>query len=212
MIFIVAALKKSTIKRPFTRGSPKVNLCAGPLNGPRTEGEGLSSIDRDLHLPDSLRGELRKRLGKVVECSELVKQLKRQPGKKPLITVGDSVSESLIKGGISPNLIIWDGKTKRTPSSEVSVRLLRAYTPPVKVKNPAAAITQGAWAAVVEALKKEWASLFVDGEEDLLAIPVILNAEDGARVVYGLPGEGAILIVVNRKIKAVFQDMLSRFK
>jgi uncharacterized protein (UPF0218 family) len=51
----------------------------------------------------------------------------------------------------------------------------------------------------------------VDGEEDLLAIPVILNAPLGTRVVYGLPGKGAILIAVDRKIKASFEDILSRF-
>lgn len=169
----------------------------------------MISIEQDVYLPASLRGELRKPFGRVMESEELIGLLDKAPGR--LITIGDSVSTSLIEGGLSPNLIIWDGKVKRLPSEKSDI--LRNFAPITEVKNPPATITKEAWDAVSDSLDKERASILVDGEEDLLAIPAILNSEEGTNVVYGYPPDkGAILIVVDPKIKSVFQDILSRFR
>lgn len=169
----------------------------------------MISISRDLKLPTPLRGELQKPFGKVVECSQVAELLGKE--KRRVIAIGDSVSELLIKGGISPVLIIWDGKTKRAALSDEHTSALCTYAKAVTVRNPPATITREAWDAVSKALKSKRTSLFVKGEEDLLVIPAILNAEEGDVVVYGQPDEGAILIVVDRKIKALFQDILSKF-
>lgn len=168
-------------------------------------------IDRDLLLPDSLREELQKPFGKVMECADIAAFLK---GKKARVaTIGDSVSLSIIEGGVLPSLIIWDGKTHREPMGKKTLQRLEGYAQKTIVKNPAGTITKAAWEAVINSLSKKKASIFVEGEEDLLAIPAILGSKDGGYVVYGMPpGKGAILIVVDRKIKAVFQDILSRFK
>lgn len=171
----------------------------------------MISIEKDVFLPGFLRGELRKPFGRVMECSEIIELLKGKPGK--LVTIGDSVSTALIKGGLEPSLIIWDERIKRHPTSEESETLLSNYAPITRVRNPPGAITKEAWGAVTAALEGDRESILVDGEEDLLTIPVILNADEGTRVVYGFPPEkGAILIDVNRKIKSVFQDILSRFR
>jgi len=169
----------------------------------------MISISKDLKLPTSLRGELQKPLGRVVECSQVAELLRKE--KRRVIAIGDSVSELLIKGGVSPVLIIWDGKTKRVALSDEHTSVLRTYAKAITIRNPPATITKEAWDAVSKALKSERASLFVKGEEDLLAIPAILNAEEGDMIVYGQPDEGAILIVIDRKIKALFKDILSKF-
>jgi len=172
----------------------------------------MNSIEEDLHLPEALRSELKKPFGTVMECSRIAQVLKDVPADKPLISIGDSVSTCLIESGISPNLIIWDERVKRHPSTRGSAKLLSTYATPLKVSNPPATITKDAWDAVVKSLGEERASVLVNGEEDLLAIPAVLNAPEGSRVVYGLPPEkGAILIVIDRKIRAVFEDILSRF-
>jgi hypothetical protein len=171
----------------------------------------MIQIDNDLHLPDSLRKELRKPLGKVRESYELLQDLKGQD--KHIITIGDSVSSFFIRQGLPPNLIIWDGNTKRHPVDESTFKLLTAHAKKQDVQNPPATLTKGAWQAVTDSLTKNRASVFVRGEEDLLAIPAILNSEDGTCIIYGHPpGKGAILIVVNSKIKSVFQDILSKFE
>ncbi len=169
-------------------------------------------IENDLHLPQSLRSELRKPFGEVMQCSRIIQILKEQPSEKPLISIGDTVSTHLIRGGLSPSLIIWDKRIRRRPSDRESSKLLNAYAPPLVVRNPPATITKEAWNAVVRCLNQEQASILVEGEEDLLAIPVILNAPIGSRVIYGLPQKnGAILILIDRKIRAIFEDILSRF-
>jgi len=166
-------------------------------------------IDRDVFLPESLRDEMKQPFGELLECVEIPKRITR--GGK-LIAIGDHVASCLIRAGASPSLIIWDGKTKRLPMGKEDIKILESYAKAKRVKNPPAVMTKAAWDAVVDGLSESKASLLVDGEEDLLAIPVILNAPMGARVVYGLPGKGAILIAVDRKIKASFEGILSRFK
>lgn len=157
-----------------------------------------------------MRSELKKPFGRVMECSDAVSLLKKE--KRRIFSIGDSVSEALIRGGVSPAMIVWDGRTKRAPLCEEHLSVLRAYAKALRVKNPPATLKKEAWSAVVGAMGSAKASVFVDGEEDLLAIPAILNANDGDVVIYGLPEEGAILIVIDRKIKALFQDILSRFQ
>ncbi len=173
----------------------------------------MISIDQNLRLPDSLRSELKKPFGEVLECSKIAEELKSGGSEKPLISVGDSVSTCLIENGVSPNLIIWDRKVERHPSGSDSEHMLENYATPTNIENPPATITREAWDAINASLGEERASILVDGEEDLLTIPVVLNAPDGSRVVYGHPPDkGAILIVVGPKIRAVFRDILSRFK
>lgn len=169
----------------------------------------MISIGSDLHLPEELRDELKKPFGVVMESSEIARLFK---GDHKLITVGDSVSTSLINKGLEPSLIIWDEKMRRQSSGKESQELLINYAPPKKVTNPPGSITKEAWDLIVGSLDKDRVSILVEGEEDLLTIPIILNAEEGTWVVYGYPPDkGAILIVVDQKIRAVFQDILSRF-
>jgi hypothetical protein len=170
----------------------------------------MITIEKDLHLPDSLREQFKKPMGDVVECYDLLPKLKKVD---KLVTIGDSVSSFFIRQGAPPNLIIWDGNTKRHPIDQSTQELLSEFAPEKEVENPPATITKEAWNAVSEALKEKKASVLVHGEEDLLAIPAILNAEEGTHVVYGHPpGKGAVLIVVNDKIKSLFQELLSKFE
>ena len=170
----------------------------------------MITIDRDLELPDSLREELQKPFGKVVESYELLPIVKNA---KRFITIGDSVSSFFIRQGAPPSMIIWDGNTKRHPIDQSTLKLLSEFAPKKEVENPPAKITKEAWDTVTQLLNEKNASVLVKGEEDLLAIPTILNAENGTHVVYGHPpGKGAVLIVVNDKIKSLFGEILSKFQ
>ncbi len=170
----------------------------------------MKPIGGDLKLPESLRGELKKPFGRLMECADIIRLVKAEPAR--VIAIGDYVSAKLVGAGVSPSLIIWDGKTRRSEAGKADTSLLRSYAPPRRVKNPAAAITKAAWGAVSDSLGGEKASILVDGEEDLLVFPAVLGSSDGTLVVYGQPGEGAILIVVNPKIKSAFRGILSRFE
>ena len=170
----------------------------------------MKSIGGDLRLPESLRDELKKPFGRLMECADIIRLIKAEPSR--VVAIGDYVSTRLVEAGVSPSLIIWDGQTRRSEAGKADTSLLRSYAPPRRVKNPAAVITKAAWDAVSNSLGGEKASILVDGEEDLLVVPAVLGSANGTRVVYGQPGEGAILIVVNPKIKSAFRSILSRFE
>jgi hypothetical protein len=115
-----------------------------------------------------------------------------------IISVGDVVSENMTKHGVSAQLIIVDNRVMRQPIEPVMMEAKEV----IRVKNPAGTITEEAWRAVKNALKqKRLTKIVVDGEEDLLALPVLLHAPLNALVVYGQPYEGIVAIKVTQQKK-----------
>jgi uncharacterized protein (UPF0218 family) len=53
--------------------------------------------------------------------------------------------------------------------------------------------------------------IFVDGEEDLAVIPLVLAAPSGAAVLYGQPGEGVVLRIVDASAKREAETILKAF-
>lgn len=134
--------------------------------------------NKTLRLPKELRDELSKPRGTLIKgkeheaatkAAEFVK--KSRPPK--LITVGDIVTRSMIWAGVKPDLSIIDGKTLRGPEQKVEYDTEKKYT----LVNPAELITATAWKVINKALKESKRTLIVvEGEEDLLGIPVTLLA------------------------------------
>jgi len=50
----------------------------------------------------------------------------------------------------------------------------------------------------------------VEGEEDLLAIPAILESPDKAIIVYGQPSEGLVVVTASPDIKREVREMMNR--
>jgi uncharacterized protein (UPF0218 family) len=50
--------------------------------------------------------------------------------------------------------------------------------------------------------------VFVDGEEDLLALPIFALARDQSVVLYGQPLEGIVVVKIDNKLKEKAQDLL----
>jgi len=53
--------------------------------------------------------------------------------------------------------------------------------------------------------------IFVEGEEDLAVIPLVFAAPPGVAVLYGQPGEGVVLRIVDEAAKQEAAAMLERF-
>jgi uncharacterized protein (UPF0218 family) len=121
-------------------------------------------------------------------------------------TVGDVVSRETLTGGIQVSLRIVDQMTLRKRISPVEIKAERTYS----VKNPAGVITREAWDAIREALKDREAVIFVDGEEDLLAIPAVLESPDNALVVYGQPSEGLVVVTASPEKKSEVRKIMNR--
>jgi uncharacterized protein (UPF0218 family) len=137
--------------------------------------------------------------------------LDKTRGKK-IITVGDSVSYILLKNGIKPDIVVYDKKELRKPvDPEKSKTIDEFCVSEIEIKNPPGMITSEAWDAARESLKiTEKLKIFVDGEEDLLVMPFVLEGDENLAILYGLREQGFVLINVNKFIKEKCRKLLEQ--
>jgi len=60
-------------------------------------------------------------------------------------------------------------------------------------------------------LEKE-SAILVKGEEDLLVIPTLLLAKNNTAIVYGQPGRGKVIVVVDEDKKEIWRKRLAEFE
>jgi len=151
-------------------------------------------------LPPSLRLELRRPFGEVLSNEVLVSKLKKRKGM--LITVGDDCSYSLIKAGVTPDIVIYDLRIKRMDViGDVRDVLAKFNDGEIIVHNQPSVIMDELIESVKDALQKGKGKILVKGEEDLAALVVMMYAPDGSLVVYGQPDEGAVLVRMDEEVR-----------
>ncbi len=160
---------------------------------------------RLLRLPLSLRRELKKPFGRVLDD---IRELDIESG--ILICVGDRVSADALEAGLEPKIIVYDSRIKREsiklPSS---IRNHRAEL--VEVKNPAGYLTPEAFSALEKALGSDLGyKIFIEGEEDLVALAAIKLAPLGSLVIYGQPGEGLVAVEVDGVMKGKVDKIMEQ--
>ena len=121
--------------------------------------------------------------------------------------VGDVVTYNLRKRGIIPDVAVVDGYTMRLPCRQMP-EIQGEY---IRVKNPAGTLTDDLVRALEHAIDHPPFTVFVDGEEDLAVIPLVIAAPDGAIVLYGQPRQGVVFRMVNSEAKYVARQFLSHF-
>ena len=174
----------------------------------------LDRIHKTVRLPDNLRGELAKPRGTLVkgreeEVSRKVSDFVRRRGLCKVITVGDVVTRSMISAGVKPDLSIIDGKTLRGSEEKIDYTVEKTY----RLVNPAGLIVADAWKVIGKALKeKRKTMILVEGEEDLLGIPVVLLAPTGSLMLYGQPKEGIVIVDVNEEMRKITRSILNRME
>ncbi len=141
---------------------------------------------------------------KAVTPHKILSMLK---GSKRVITVGDATTDNLISFGITPDVAVIDGKERR---------LKRSFPPgyaatELSCRNPSGSISKDA----VDVLKKALnlsppVRVFVDGEEDMLALPVFIMAPIGSTVLYGQPMEGLVVVKITPEKQREAEDLMSR--
>ncbi len=141
--------------------------------------------------------------------SETIPNLKALIGRTrpPFITaVGDVVSQQTEAAGVPVNLLIVDHRSMRKSLHLPEYQPRTTY----HVTNPAGVITQDSWNAIRKAVNQNESLILVDGEEDLLALPCIIESPDDSLVVYGQPSEGMVVVKVSLSIKARVNGILQR--
>lgn len=122
-----------------------------------------------------------------------------------LITVGDRTTEKMIDFDLIPSLQIIDGQEKREKREPPKLKNATELT----VSNPAAEITSESISVIKKAFNMQSpVRIFVDGEEDLLVLPVCIHAPENAIVMYGQPHEGLVLVKITPEIRNKVQTLL----
>ncbi|MCA1818467.1 MAG: GTP-dependent dephospho-CoA kinase family protein [Thermoplasmatota archaeon] len=163
-------------------------------------------------LPDALRAELAQPFGPIVQDDGLRAALAGAP---MVLLVGDVVSLACKRMGLRPKVFLVDYHTQRkTDQAEWRVELGAWGRVGLSARNPAGSITREAWDAVRRAiwLPESPVRVAVDGEEDLLGIPCFLEAPDGAMVVYGMPGQGAVVVTVDDEVRRKAAAIVARLQ
>lgn len=161
-----------------------------------------------------MREELRQPLGILIreEPPASIQRLRHliQTFSPPvIIAVGDIVSKNLVSAGIDTKIVIIDGKSRRT---EFGAGRFPGFSP-LNLANPQAHITEAAWEKIGAALTSSRRTIIeVKGEEDLLSIPAILLVPEGGFVIYGLPGEGMVVVRCDAQAKTHANSLLARFQ
>jgi len=156
-------------------------------------------------LPDNLREQLKIPLGILLKDTSKENILRHIEENSFIITVGDATTEKMLKFNLIPSLSIVDGLEKReqrTPPSGITTKLF--------CDNPAGEITMQSIDAIKDALKmKPPVQIMVNGEEDLLVIPVCVYAPQNAIILYGQPNEGLVIVKITQEIRNKTQELLN---
>jgi uncharacterized protein (UPF0218 family) len=108
--------------------------------------------------------------------------------------------------GLNPQVQIIDCLEKRGKrlvpiNGEINTKL--------SCKNPPGEITEESMQIIKKAFSSEPpVRIIVDGEEDLLVIPVCILAPENSVVMYGQPNEGLVIVQITPKIRAKVQKIL----
>ena len=154
-------------------------------------------------LTPDLRQKLKSPLGLLLRGSfeETIRKFQKLiEEEKPLriISVGDVVSENLMKHNIHPQILVVDNKVMRKPITPI----LMDVDQTVYVKNSPGSLTDEALTVMKEAMQQtQRIRIVVDGEEDLLTLAAVLYAPEDSLVVYGQPHEGVVVVKVTKKKK-----------
>ncbi len=160
-----------------------------------------------MKLPDSLRDQLKIPLGILLPESQVDKAniQKHLSENSYVITVGDRTTERLIEFGLIPSLQIIDSQEKRTKREPPKL----ANATELTVDNPTAEITPQSIGVIQQAFTMQPpVRINVNGEEDLLVIPVCVHAPENAIVLYGQPNEGLVIIKITPEIRNKTQKLL----
>lgn len=178
----------------------------------------------NLVLPESLKPELRKPLGKVfladnkdiLKVSQNIIKYINQKNPVLVFTVGDFISYSLLKNHFTPDLQIFDHRCQKKEIHQKIKKVLnnnflfKTVNHRGKININAVKTIKNAVLKILTEKAKE--TIFVDGEEDLLTLPLILFSPLKTLIFYGHWQLGVVGVKVEEKIKNYALSLLKKFK
>lgn len=151
---------------------------------------------------------LKRPFGTLVPDAEVTRQKVSSMVKdaNKVIAVGDATTERLAGYGIIPDVAVIDGKERRNARTAPNYPAKE-----MRCKNPAGIISKGAIELLKGAIaEKKPVRVLVDGEEDMLALPLFVMAPIGSVVMYGQPLEGLVVVEITAAKRKQAKDLMDR--
>lgn len=125
---------------------------------------------------------------------------------RKIIAVGDFVTNNLVNRGIYPDIIVIDGKVER---KKYKIEINTSIYTIIKIKNPPSTLNIEIFKLCDEISKDNRRYMvIVDGEEDLLTLPLIYYSPETSVVVYGLPKLGVVITPCDKSKKRFVKKVL----
>jgi len=150
-----------------------------------------------------MRIELKEPLGLLLEGEphETVIRLRevlRRLRPAMLASVGDVSSRNILEAGLEPDIVVVDERVMRVRVEPLSL----GGRVEIRARNPPGTVDADAWRALDEAVRlKRGVAVIVEGEEDLLVLPLMVLMPLGSVIVYGQPRRGMVVVEVTEERK-----------
>lgn len=186
-----------------------------PISSTRVKVGDIDSAGR-LTMPENLRSVLAVPLGKVLSGEAILSSLDAHK-KQLIVTVGDMATKTVLDVQITPALSVIDLKVGRQPYHELDAYLGATNADTNNLTSGPGHISVEAdkaideWAKSVTLTVAKQKIIIINGEEDLLALPVIAYAPLGTVVYYGQPGKGLVEVGVTSETKLKAAALLAQF-
>jgi len=167
-----------------------------------------------LSLPEDMRSELKTPLGRLLkgEPSETVLlfgEMLRELDPPMFAVVGDFTAKNILDNGLEPEIVVVDHRVMRVnvgPLDHGEREILRT-------RNRAGTVDSEAWSVLENAVTlNNMAMVIVEGEEDLLVLPLISLMPLGSLIVYGQPREGMVVVEVSEDRKGWAEGFMARME
>lgn len=161
-------------------------------------------------LTPELRKKLKAPLGLLIQGSpeetmRKLAELIEQEKPAAIISVGDVVSENMLKRNIQPQVLVVDNRVMRKPIKPIPMDVDRT----LQVKNPPGTLTEEAWTVMQEAIRGDQRTrVLVEGEEDLLTLLAVSYAPENSFVVYGQSHEGIVVVKATKQKKQSVREIV----
>jgi uncharacterized protein (UPF0218 family) len=157
-----------------------------------------------LRITEELRAELKEPLGKLSSIEEVISS------KKKIVAVGDAVVLSLLQKGVIPFVSVFDFKNLRKEINEEDKKKLLSFFPnPKKTTNPPGTLNEDIF-PIAKNLLKNGGALFVEGEEDLVALAFLRFLEKDFILIYGIFEKGVVAVEGGEKTKKMAEGIIKR--
>lgn len=162
-------------------------------------------------LPENLKDLLKEPIGQLVNEKKLLNLLKNE---KRIVSIGDTVTFTILKHKIQPVFCIVDYKTRRGECEPEVLELIKSYgKKSIVVINPSGTISDDLWDVIkiaFEDLDEGGLRIEIVGEEDLASLVAIFLAPSDATIIYGLPDKGVLVVKPTKENKDKVKEVLDK--